>query len=206
MSPKDQERWQTDLSYTDLTGKRTNDRELRRRYSRKFQQFLHKQDADIVMRILRRYVHHCIPVPVKSELSFWAASCLPAYSHPGTTTVYSRININWQEVFTISREEKRMGFSWHLARSPLEEIYGKSLNLLRKKMPGTEIDDHAYTPGGQDQINLFTESINDAVALLSDGAVIKSARLFNMRLMRKGPCAYSRYHCFELADRLVAPL
>jgi hypothetical protein len=58
-------------------------------------------------------------------------------------------------------------------------------------------------PGGDDQINLFTRSVADAKSLFEDNVMVKSMRLMNMRLMRKGPCTYSRYHCFDLADRLL---
>ena len=42
-----------------------------------------------------------------------------------------------------------------------------------------------------------------AVRVLADPAVQSAAGLLNLRLMRKGGNIYARFHCFDLADRLV---
>jgi hypothetical protein len=204
MNPKEQERWLGDVTWSDLKGTRTNDRELRRKYGMKFQTFLQEPDVEIVQAILKIYIKRCIPVPVRSELSFWAVSCLPRYSVSGIS-VYSRININWQEVFTVSREGGIFGFSWHLAMSPLQEAYGSNLTGVARDHPNLSIGDHFYEPGGHDQKNIFTESIDEAVSLLSNPVILKAIRLFNLRLMRKGPTSYNRFHCFDLADSLLTP-
>ncbi|MCA1622697.1 MAG: hypothetical protein LC778_02675 [Acidobacteria bacterium] len=101
MSAKEQERWLKDTSYVDLSGSRVVDPELRRKYRRKFQRFATMPYSDEVTNVLRKYVHAGIPAPLKSELSFWGCSCLPSYSYTNET-VFSRINLHWQEVFTAS--------------------------------------------------------------------------------------------------------
>jgi hypothetical protein len=195
-------KWLNDLAYVNSDTVRTDDIELRRKYARRFQRFNRQPFAQDAVEILRIYVQACIPAILRSELSFWSVSCLPGFSVPGIT-IYSRVNINWQEVFTIFSERGVLGFSWHLAAAPLEEAFGKSLSALFAHHPTIERTDHFYEPGGQDQMNLVTQDLAGARALLRDRNVIRAIRLFNLRLMIKGPCAYSRYHCFELADRLV---
>ena len=117
-----------------------------------------------------------------------------------TNNVYSRVNINWQEVFTIFTSANSLRFSLHLARSPLKEVFG---NILERH-PTLRYTDHRYVPGGQDQTNFEITGAKAAKKLLADEDVLRGIRLLNLRLMQKGPCAYGRYHCMDLADRLVA--
>ena len=202
MSAEDQEQWLKDTSYVDFNGSRVIDPELRRKYSRKFQRFAAMPRSDEIMNILRRYVHAAIPVPLRSELSFWGCSCLPGYSQL-KVTIYSRINIYWQEVFTALDYEGELEFSFHLALSPLEEAFGESLSLLQEKFPLLETTENFYEPGGQDQINLIVQGADSAKTFMQQREIISAIRLFNLRLMKKGACIYSRYHCMDLADRLI---
>lgn len=202
MSTDEQDRWLQGLSHAEAPGVRTNDVALRARYLRKFDQFLKLPRAEQVVGILRNYVQRCIPAIRSSELSFWAVSCLPAFGVSGVT-VYFRVNVNWQEVFTVARCDDSLDFSWHVAVSPLQRAFRETLQQLTDEHPGVEITQQCYTPGGQDQINLILHSPVGAVNLLEDDRIVAAMRLFNLRLMRKGPCVYSRYHCFSLADRLV---
>jgi len=202
MSAEEQERWLKDTNYVELSGSRVIDPELRRKYSRKFQRFVAMPRSDEIMNILLRYVHAAIPVPLRSELSFWGCSCLPSYSQP-KVTIYSRINVYWQEVFTALDYEGELEFSFHLALSPLEEAFGESLSLLQEKFPLLETTENFYEPGGQDQINLIVQGADSAKTFMQQREIISAMRLFNLRLMKKGACIYSRYHCMDLADRLI---
>jgi hypothetical protein len=117
--------------------------------------------------------------------------------------IYSRVNVGWQEVFTAYEYENVLYISLHLARSLLEAAFGKSLSLLLEKYPALEVTDHYYEPGGQDQVNLEIRSASIASKIIRLKEVVSAARLFNLRLMKKGACVYSRYHCLDLADRLI---
>jgi hypothetical protein len=202
MSVEEQERWLRDIRYVDLSGSRAVDPELRRKYSKKFQRFATMRRSNSIINILHEYVQAGIPVPLRSELSFWACSCLPGYSQPNAT-VYSRINLYWQEVFTASDYEGKLEFSFHLALSPLEKTFGESLSWLLNKFPSLETTDHFYEPGGQDQIHLIIQGAKSAETFLQQKEIISAVRLFNLRLMKKGACVYRRYHCMDLADRLI---
>lgn len=202
VSAEEQERWLKDTSYIDLSGSRIVNLELRRKYSRKFQRFAALPYFNEITEVLRKYVHAGIPAPLRSELSFWACSCLPSYSY-SNVTIYSRINIYWQEVFTASTHKGNTKFSFHLALSPLEEAFGESLSPLLEKFPSLKTTDHFYEPGGQNQINLVIEGADSANIFLQQKEIVSAMRLFNLRLMKKGTCAFSRYHCMDLADRLI---
>jgi hypothetical protein len=197
MSAEDQDCWLTDLGYSDVQGPRTDDPETRRRYARRYQRFLYLFEAEDVVRVLRAYVRRGIPAFSRTEMSFWACTCLPG--SPGyRVSPLARVNVYQQEVFSAYPGG---WFTWHLAKSPLEQAFGPSLDPLMRKLPLVERTDHFYTSGGQDQVELQARGVDAALSLMQDADVLRSIRLFNLRLMQKGPCLSSRYHCFDLADR-----
>ncbi len=202
MTLDEQRRWMEDFSEPELSGTRAIDDTLRRKYKQRFQKFLLQPYADPAIAVLRQYVRLGIPYPLKSETSFWCCSCLPTYSS-SKTTVYSRINVNWQEVLAVYAYEDILCSSFHLAITPLQDAYGESLDLLFNTYPGLEYTDNYYEPGGHDQINLIARGIDLIHDLLADHTVVRAIRLFNLRLMTKGPCIFQRYHCMDLADRLL---
>lgn len=202
MPIEEQQKWLSDSTYQDLSGTRAQDDTLRRKYHQKFQRFLKQDHVETITYVLRIYIQRGVPVPVRSEMSFWGCSCLPSGADPGIK-LYSRININWQEVFTIFSAQGVLVFSFHLALSPIEQAFGNSLDSLFEKYPFLNVTEHFYEPGGQDQLHIEVEGIESALRFLEDVNVIKAIRLFNLRLMKKGPCAYSRYHCMDLADTLI---
>ena len=128
---------------------------------------------------------------------------MPAYPNRNII-LFLRININWQEVFTVFRD-KSSGqdfFSFHLAKKPLEERYGPQLSELHDYLTGIEIIDHWYIPGGYDQIKLVVAGTH--LGNLLDSPEIGGAiRQFNLRLMRKGACNFGKNHCLDLADLLI---
>ncbi len=197
MPPEEQERWLGDLGYADEGGERLIDPELRRRYRGRFQRFLEMPHAEEALDVLRTYVKVGVPAIRRGEVSFWGCSCLP------TNNVYSRVNIYWQEVFTVFTSLNDLRFSLHLARSPLEKGYGNRELPLLKRHPTLRQIDHRYAPGGEDQTNVEVKGVRAAKELLADEDILQGIRLFNLRLMQKGPCTYGRYHCMDLADRLV---
>ena len=133
-------------------------------------------------------------------MSFWCCSCLPGGEN--RVPVYSRINVSWQEVLTVY-ENAGLCFSWHVALSPLEQAFGQGLETLQRKLPFVQVEKHYYESGGTDQIALSTRGVRDALRLLDNDAFVQAARTFNLRLMRKGACTFSRYHCMDLADQLM---
>lgn len=202
MSIEDQVAWLNNSKSTSLDGQRPIEPNLRRKYQTKYSRLLRKQGAEDAIFVLREYVRQGIPIPKSSELSFWSCSCLPTF-HNQDATIYSRINIYWQEVFTVYLFNGVLRFSWHLALTPLEQVFGKNLSGLRKRYPNILVDNHHYAPGGQDQIHLEVEKADMALKLISDKDILQAIKIFNLRLMKKGACTYNRYHCLSLADRLI---
>jgi hypothetical protein len=199
LSPEMQQRWLADPTVQDLGGERVTNDELRRKYARKFRLLAARQNFHSFLEVFELYVRQCVPAPRKSELSFWACSCLP---YEGNWL--SRINIYKQEVFAALDDEADLMFAFQLARKPLEAAYGDGLEWLQ----GIESDvfayDHVYASGGQDQCRIESIGTGATLRLLRDPVFVGAIRLFNLRLMRKGPLNNNRrYHCFDLADCLL---
>ncbi len=184
---------------------RVSDDVLRSKYTKKFMRLIQDHTfKEQILPVMQKYVQYCIPEPCKTEISFWGCSCLPA-SRFSSVKIYSRINIHWQEVFTVGAEEDgAIFFSFHTTRSIFENSRRKLTQLL-KKYPTLTLHDHAYLSGGQDQWNPQLWTFDEALAILHEPLFLAAIKDFNLRNMRKGPEMFSRCHCMDLADLLVHP-
>jgi hypothetical protein len=207
MSPEDQDKWVNDVHYMDVSGERIDNPDLRRKYRKKYQRFVQMPFADEFTTVLREYVRRCIPAFVQSEMYYWCCSCL-LHRKPGDVMIYSRINIYQQEVFTIGTEKGIPFLSCHVANSPLR-VSWKKYHFYRPDLyeallkSNVSLINHQYKPGGQDQVNVYVEELGNVLNVLHNPYILEAIRLFNLRLMRKGANWYYRYHCFDLADRLL---
>ncbi|MCA0458023.1 MAG: hypothetical protein LCI00_28915 [Chloroflexi bacterium] len=205
ITPDDQLNWCNSGDYIDKAEERINNLEIRRKYQTRYKQFLKMPRANEVIEILRHYVTTCIPAYKSGEMYYWSCTCL-LEKRPDNMLIYSRININWQEVFTVGTQNNRLFFSWHLANSPIRltwkncHFYRRSVheNLL---LNNASLTNHRYSPGGQNQINMDVEgNIDKALSIMRDPHILYAMKYFNLNLMRKGPSPYFKYHCFDLAD------
>ncbi len=57
--------------------------------------------------------------------------------------------------------------------------------------------------GGPDQTYVEVGSARDALRLVENDTFVTAVKTFNLRLMRMGPTAYSRYHCFDLVTHTL---
>jgi len=196
MPPEEQARWLEDLSYVDNEGDRLINPALRRRYHDRFQSLLDMPYANVALDVLKTYARVGIPAGRRGEVSFWACSCLPKRN------TYSRINIYWQETLTAFTHKNELWFSLHVADSPFVRMTDQALKRLFERHPAAVAVDHQYNPGGPDQVSLEIPA-EAAEAFIKEPEVLSAIRLFNLRLMQKGPCTYGRYHCMDLADILL---
>jgi hypothetical protein len=196
MPIEEQTRWLNDRAIVDNKGDRIVNPDLRRKFSSRFERFLQSPHRNEVLNILKAYVAAGIPVIRRGEVSFWCLSCMPRRD------VYSRVNVYWQEVLTAFVHEDELWLSLHMARSPLEKEFGSELSRLFARHPAVDLIDHRYWPGGRDQTSLEVP-ITAARTFMADPAIITAIRLFNLRLMKKGPCFFGRFHCLDLADKVL---
>ena len=199
MPPEAQRQFEEDVSFKDASGQRTRDDDLRRRLDPRFALLRERPQAQDYLRLVRAYLPLCVPAPIRTELSFW---CLSVPPRP--PFVYSRLNVGWQEVLTAyQRDDGILWASFHVAASPLG-LFGTPKSAWKKYALAkqVEISDHAYEPGGPDQLNLELP-VDEALELLKDADFLRAARLLNLRLMRKSATPYGKFHCFALADQVL---
>ena len=200
----DQEAWLQDTLPASLEGTRLNDPALHASHRNKFTRWQkHPQTAELA-EALRLYITTCLPVPLKSETVFWSLTCRST-SPKASEKMLNRLNIYLQEVLTLYEfKPDPVEFHLHLARSPMRAAYGPLLLKFRWKFPKVWVGLHRYVPGGEDQTQLICHGVETFKRLLQQPAIIAAARLFNLRLMRKGACIWSRSHCLDLVDHLVS--
>jgi hypothetical protein len=168
--------------------------ELRRRYLRTFGEFMARSHAVDALYCLGRYISLGIPLPLQTQAAHWSC-CVVGNGRK------LRINVFWQEVITIwGPDDEQVRVSVHVARSPLDRHYGGSLRAMERAIEGVRALAHRYAPGGHDQMCLEFDSQKSFAAGLRLKAVAQAIRLFNVRLMRKGGCNWSRFHSPQIVD------
>lgn len=206
MSPMDQERWLTDLTYVDAAGPRPASEPTRARAATRFQRWLSTFDPAPITQFLAAYLPAAIPAPLRTEQSFWSLSCLLPRRRTGLNC-RCRLNINFQEVLNICEDERGLFANFQLAASPLRAAYGRTLKALRGQYAELEVLlEPRYKPGGTDQLRLVAPDLAVATALLALDPVRCALRRFNLSLMRKGRCFWWQSHSFQLADGCLEPL
>lgn len=172
----------------------------RNKYVKRLDRILNdKNFCENILYIMRKYIRKCIPEPYITEARCWSCSCLPYMNK--TTILYSRINLRYQEVFTLLNdlEYKENGYSFHLMRSLFCD---EKLEELSDKF-GIEYYDHFYKTGGDDQFTIYALNDESALGLLDDETVLQSIKQFNINRMRSGANPYANFHCPELADLIL---
>lgn len=204
MPAENQERWLTDQTYIDKSGQRLVNDAQRAKYTRKYQLLLKQPYADEIIQVLREYVQIGIPAYIQSEMNFWVCTC-PIKKESPDHKVLSRININWQLVVQASLFKGKPLFSFFVAKSAIQQNskIRELLFHLRLISHGGWAFNNQLKPGGQDQTYFQIRGVDGARAMLANPLMKQAIREFNMRLIRKGPTVSSKFHCFDLADRLV---
>lgn len=78
--------------------------------------------------------------------------------------------------------------------------------ITRLERCGVNSERRLYRAAGGDDLQLSTRANTfDAMTrALQEPAVTRSARELSLRVMRKRPNWYAKYHCFDLADAILA--
>lgn len=177
------------------------------KYQHNFDKLKRNENYPQVKRILKKYIEKCIPAYKKTELSFWALSCMPS-TNIGTYPRYFCININAMEVFVLGYAKKEKNHFCFIITTTkflngITDIE-KASEKLHKKYKGFTLFESNYRAAGVDQICLDFQNLDDFEEFFNnENKIIDSIKEMNLRLMRKGGTIYSPYHCFELAKDVL---
>lgn len=189
----EQERWLVgENSYLEAGGPRAALEEQRMKNRGLFKRFARLPDNRKIIEILRAYIRVAIPAPRRTEYVYWSLTCLPK-------GWYARLNINWQEVFGVTKRSDRLRVAFQMSKSPFTNRVLQSLSL---KYPSIATRDHRYRPGGKDQMRVEVDG-EDAIPFINEKVAVTAVRRMNLHLMRKGASVNRMSHCLDLADAVL---
>ncbi len=175
------------------------------RYSKKFSRFGKQPLSARALALLKQYLHSCVPVPRRTEYSFWAVSCMPV-----TVSEWKRlvcVNAAFMELFVVGHLQQDPTSLWafvNVAEDVLLEHW-KSIDTLKEKYPFLSVERTNYRNAGQYQVRLFCQGTSESMkALLLDPGISKAAATLVLRVMRKRATIFGKYHCPQLADLALA--
>ncbi|MFC4160403.1 GIY-YIG nuclease family protein [Chitinimonas lacunae] len=178
---------------------------LQIRFAKSFQKFRKHQLAPKILPLAKRYIEYCLPFPRKTEHSFWAVSCMPSTNRNTFPRLLS-VNVGVMEIFVagwMKHNPTRLWAFLTIAGDVLEDS-GISIYQLKKTYPFLNKSYRGYRDAGQYQVTLSVEGDDKLEILLDNPTVLKAAATLALRVMRKHATIYSKFHCSQLADVLLA--
>jgi hypothetical protein len=203
-----QGKWLTNLTYNYLSGRKFDNQALREKYEARFAVLKNKPYFTSMVSFLSAYLKLSIPNYLASEYTYWSISCLP--KHLPDDQCLSRININSVPVLSLYANKKN-SLSAMLCLSKLVFLSYlkkyKSFDSLFKEIPSLIFDlRDAFDSSEGDEMIIHLEEPDFFVALDNE-LVLKSIRIFNLRMMNNTgkEVAFRRTisHCLPLSDLLI---
>lgn len=191
----------TDLPDAD---ERSESLEHRFKYADRFQKLLRRPQAGEALEILGLYGRSCLPMPRRTERSYWSVSCLPSTSDKPLV----RVNASWMELFTLYADGDgiRSRFIVHLSdfttdgsleRDHVDEAF------LERSVAAPE-DVGCFFPRGADMFGINVRGAASIRTFLASPRVVRAVRTFNLTHMNRGRNAYQASHSYSVADHMLA--
>jgi hypothetical protein len=156
-------------------------------------------------KLLRKYLHHCVPSPKRTEYSFWVVSCLPG-TNRNTWPRLLCVSAGVMELLVLGHHKDSPSEMWGfvtVASDVLAESFATE-KALQVAFPSINIAKRQYRDAGQHQVTLFANDERSMKAILEHKAVQRAAASLALRVMRKRATIYSKFHCKQLADFAMA--
>jgi hypothetical protein len=184
-------------------GERSESLEQRFRYAARFEKLLRRPQATEVLKILALYGSNCIPIPRRTERTYWSVSCLPSTSDKPLT----RVNASWMELFTLyaQDEDVRARFIVHLSDFTTDRSVTPSEvdeGFLEQSVATPE-DIGYFIAHGADMFGINVRGSASIRQFLANPRVLRAIRTFNLTHMNRGRNAYQASHCYSVADYMV---
>lgn len=198
--PSAQEEWVANGLPLDNEGvdlAKSADEKFQVKYRQEFQVLSRKPAYSQIRALLRFYITLCLPAFRKTELSFWALSCLPS-TNKGTYPRFFSLNINGMEAMVAGTEKvTERPFTFVVVTGAVFVSIAE-----RKRFVLTydcDVEASKYRAAGVDQLRIYFPSMVCLLNALKNEATLRhSIREMNLRLMRRGGTIFSPYHCFDL--------
>jgi hypothetical protein len=210
LDPEQQHAWLEGETTLDDTEERSESLEHRFKYAARFEKLLRRPQAQDVLEILRIYGETCLPIPRRTERTYWSVSCLPSTSDRPLV----RVNASWMELFTLlpdacpKRSRRgdglRARFILHLSDfttdgSPEPEHLDQA---FLEQCVGRQ-EDVSYFLWKADTFGVKVRGSASIRKFLEDRRALRAIRRFNLTHMNRGRNAYQASHCYSLADAML---
>lgn len=184
-------------------GERSESLEHRFKYAARFEKLLRRPQAAEVLAILGIYGPSCIPMPRRTERTYWSVSCLPSTSDKPLV----RVNASWMELFTLyaEGEDVRARFIMHLSDFTTDGSATPDLvdeAFLEQSVAAPE-DIGYFLAHGADTFVINVRGAASIRKFLANPRVLRAIRTFNLTHMNRGRNAYQASHCYSVADHMV---
>ena len=211
LDPEQQRDWIEGKAKLRDADERSESLEQRFKYIPRFEKFLRRPQAEDVLAILRLYAQNCIPIPRRTERTYWSVSCLPSTSDKPLV----RVNASWMELFTLYadgdgpsaplRTGIRARFILHLSdfttdRSATQDNLDEA--VLEGCVANPEDVSHSY-PRGEDMLIINVRGSASIREFLANSRALRGIRTFNLTHMNRGRNAYQASHCYSVADYML---
>jgi hypothetical protein len=191
---------------TTLPGRadRTESLEHRFKYAARFEKLLRRPQARDVLDVLRLYGTTCIPIPRRTERTYWSVSCLPSTSDKPLV----RVNASWMELFTLLPDGAglRARIILHLSDFTADgspDPDQVDTDLLESLVERPEDVSHAVWRNGKEIVIANVRGAASIRKFLADPRGLRAVRRFNLTHMNRGRNAYQASHCYSLADVML---
>lgn len=185
------------------TVERSQSLEHRFKYAARFEKLLRRPQAKEVLGILGLYGSACIPMPRRTERSYWSVSCLPSTSDKPLI----RVNASWMELFTLYAhgEDVRARFILHLSDFTTDGSATPGLvdEAFLEQSVATPEDVSCFFPRGADMFGINVRGAASIHQFLASPRAVRAIRTFNLTHMNRGRNAYQASHCYSVADHML---
>jgi hypothetical protein len=182
---------------------RSESLEHRFKYAARFEKLLRRPQAKEVLEILALYGQNCIPIPRRTERTWWSVSCLPSTSDKPL----ARVNASWMELFTLyaEGEDIRARFIVHLSDFTTDRFAtpGRLDEAFLEQSVAAPEDVGYFLAHGADTFGINVRGAASIRKFLANSRVLRAIRTFNLTHMNRGRNAYQASHCYSLADCMV---
>ncbi|WP_149359618.1 GIY-YIG nuclease family protein [Lolliginicoccus suaedae] len=160
-----------------------------------FHRFRELPGHEELLRFLGNYLMACVPLPRRTEGTFWTVSCFPSS--------------NKARVFCVSMAGMETLFCYH---DPESATYGAAMFVDRRKLAaapwsristrirGIKRTEQRHKYAGPFEQGLRADGLASMNAVLQRSDIMAAAASFNLDLMRKRQSAYKQSHCRQLAE------
>jgi len=203
LSLEQQHDWMDGKASPSDVEERSESVELRFKYLARYQKLLARPQSPDVLKILRLYGQSCIPIPRKTERTYWSVSCLPSTSDKPLV----RVNASWMELFTIYADGDgiRARFLLHLSDfvSDASSAEGGVDEALLEHCVAAPEDVSYFLTRAEDMFGIKVRGATSIQKFLATRHALRAIRRFNLTHMNRGRNAYQASHSYSVADHML---